>query len=667
MLLRPPESLNQSHSAIAKKMDSDWYTYQSIWQVYQSQAATNARLESGDSTVMPYNFANASTNTNNFFFNHTRPFCNMVSGRQIQNRKSSIIVPLENGDQKTADQWTKIIMGIYKRENVYRTISEAFHQGACIAGMNLLQVYLDWSKDPVNGDMRVRNLAFNQFYIDPYFRDVVALTDCNFVWVRSNLTHQVAASLMPEYYDEIMALPGNPLGTGRDGRFAYLPEAFGPNKNTVSYDEYYYRAYRDQKLLVDKVTGETLDVSKEEVDKIKYFLENNPQVAIIEQQVPTVRLAIRIQNHVYYDGMQPLGIDRYPFAPVVGYYNSMMPTFYNRIQSICTSLRDPQTLLNRRIILTLDAMESMATTGMIFMEDSVVDVKHLFQTGAGRVIPLKRGAQMTDVQMIQPPNIPQYVFQAQDMLGKEFSMVTGITEENMGFIVDEQASGFKTALRQSAGNTALEPVFSRLDDSQIAVTEIMMDAAQANYTPGKIKQLLEGDEPAPQFYNKAFGKYHATVELGFDTITQKQMQMAQILEMKKLGINIPDTYVIKIATLQNKDELLQELGQQSQQQAQMQQQQMQLEMLKIQAEIKLAEARAKADEGLGIERVSRVQENQALAVERRAEAVKDHEAARLDRVKAAKELLSMDLTQLQTVLQIMNELQSESQEQLAPA
>lgn len=666
MLLRPPESLNQSHSAIARKMDSDWYTYQSIWQVYQSQAAVNTRLESGDQTVMPYNFASAVSNTNNFFFNHTRPFCNMVSGRQIQNRKSSITVPLENGDQHTADQWTKIIMGIYKRENVYRTISEAFHQGACIAGMNLLQVYLDWSNDPVNGDIKVRNLAYNQYYIDPYFRDVVGLTDCNFVWVRSNLTHMVAASLMPEFYDEIMALPGNPLGMGRDGRFAYLPEASGMNANTVNYDEYYYRAYRDQKLLIDKQTGETLDVSREEVDKIKHFLGNNPSVTILEQQVPTTRLAIRIQNRVYYDGQQPLGIDRMPFAPVVGYYNSMMPTFYNRIQSICTSLRDPQTLLNRRIILTLDAMESMATTGTIFMEDSVVDVKHLFQTGAGRVIPLKRGSQMTDVQMIQPPNIPQYVFQAQDMLGKEFSMVTGITEENMGFIVDEQASGFKTALRQSAGNTALEPVFSRLDDSQIAITEIIMDAVRTNYTPGKIKTLLEGEEPAPLFYNKAFGKYGVTVELGFNTLTQKQLQMSQVLELKKLGINIPDSYIIKIATLQNKDELLQEIGQMSQQQSQMQQQQMELEMLKLQAEIKLAEARAKADEGLGIERASRVAENQALAVERRAEAIKDQESAKLDRVKAAKELLSMDLADLQLVLQIMNELQTPEAE-MVPA
>ena len=66
---------------------------------------------------------------------------------------------------------------------------------------------------------------------------------------------------------------------------------------------------------------------------------------------PTVRMAIMIQDKVFYDGPNPLSIDTYPFVPVLGYYNPMMPYFYSRIQGICSSLRDPQILFNRRVIL----------------------------------------------------------------------------------------------------------------------------------------------------------------------------------------------------------------------------------------------------------------------------------------------------------------------------
>ena len=353
--MQQPEHLPDHYGAIKRKIDADYSANQAIWQVYWTEATIDTRLEAGDTALMAdLNNQLPNNNRGSWYFNRVRPLCNMVSGYQRRNRKSTIVVPLENGDQKTADQWTKILLGIYKREGVYETISDAFHQGACIAGMNLLHVYMDYSKDPVNGDIKVDNCSYNSFFIDPYFRKL-DLSDCAFVWRRSYLSHSAAAALMPDKYDEIMALPGNPTGTGRDGRFQYMPESYGQTQqNRLAYDEYYYRAYRKQKLLVDKESGDTLDVTQKDDIDIERFLDQNPQVTLIEQDIPTVRLAIMIQDKVFFDGQNPLNMDRYPFIPVVGYYNPMMPYFYSRIQGICRSLRDPQVLLNRRIILSAE-------------------------------------------------------------------------------------------------------------------------------------------------------------------------------------------------------------------------------------------------------------------------------------------------------------------------
>jgi len=645
MLMRSPDTLNTKFGAIKRKIDSDYTANQAIWQIYWTEGTIDTRLEAGDTSLMAdINASLPNNNRGQWYFNRTRPLLASVSGRQRQNRKSTIVVPLENGDQKTADQWTKILLGIYKRDNVNETISEAFHQGACITGMNLLQVYIDWQNDPINGDIKIDNLPYNCFFIDPYFRKP-DLSDCQFVWRRTYLSHTAAAALMPAHYDAIMALPGNPTGTGRDGRFQYMPESYGQTQqNRLAYDEYWYRDYRDQKLLVDKVTGETLDISDNTEIDVKLFLRHNKQVTLIEQKVPTVRLAIMIQDNVFYDGQNPLGIDTLPFVPVLGYYNPMMPYFYSRIQGIARSLRDPQMLLNRRIILSADAAESVINTGYIFKENAIIDVKHLFQTGQGRIIPLKDDAQMTDIVQIQPPNIPPSFFQLQETFSKELNFVSGITEENMGQIVsNDNGSGYKEALRQNAGMTTLQPIFDRLYTSCKILGERCMEVVRKNFTPAKIKQLLEGEEPAPLFFNKAFGKYHCAVEMGYDTETQKQMQFAQFMELKKNGVNVSDARMIEAATIQKKDEWMKELEAQAQQQAQMQQMQMQMQMQEMQARMESMKAKAAADMGLYAERTSRVQENIEMAKERKAAAVKDQDIALLNLIKAAKELQMLDM------------------------
>jgi hypothetical protein len=658
MLMRQPETLPvYSHNAIKKKIDSDYTANQSIWQTYWTEASLDTRLEAGDTTLMAeLNTTLPNNGRGAWSFNRVRPLCNMVSGHQRRNRKSTIVVPLENGDQQTADQITKAILNIYKREGIYETISDAFHQGACITGMNLLHLYLDYTNDPISGDIKVDNCAYNSFMIDPYFRKT-DLSDCSFVWRRSYMSHREATSIMPpEYYERIMSLPGNPTGTGRDGRFQYMPESFGmTQQNRISYDEYYYRDSRLQKRFVDRQTGEYMEINTASNIDIERFLATYPQVMLEEKEVPTVRLAIMIQGEVFYDGPNPLGIDEFPFVPVMGYYNPMMPQYSTRIQGICRSLRDPQLLYNRRVILSADAAESVINSGYIFKIGAVLDMKHLYQTGQGRTIPVKDDCNIaTDIVPIAPPNIPQYFFELQDTFSKEMNMVSGINEELMGSALDDKA-GILSALRQGAGLTTLQPIFDKLDYSQVLLGNRVLSVMQNNYTPGKIQNILEGEKPAPLFYNKAFGKYHCMVEEGFNTQSQKQMQFAQLIQLREIGLAIPDSSLIDAATLQNKDKIIQQMEQQQQQQQQLQQQQQQAVIADLQS-------RAMANEGLGIERASRVDENKALGVERRAKAVADDQMALLNFAKALKEMETIDINHLQTIITLQQVLKAQTEQ-----
>ena len=122
---------------------------------------------------------------------------------------------------------------------------------------------------------------------------------------------------------------------------------------------------------------------------------------------------------------------------------------------------------------------------------------------------------------------------------------------------------------------------------------------------------------------------------------------------------MPDAQLIEASTLQNKTALLKAIEAQQQQQQQMQQMQMQSQIAEQQARIKLSEARAQADQGLGVERLSRVQENQALAEERKAAAIKDEEIGLLNLVKALKEIDTVDLAHVEKLISLSNLLKAE--------
>ena len=135
-----------------------------------------------------------------------------------------------------------------------------------------------------------------------------------------------------------------------------------------------------------------------------------------------------------------------------------------------------------------------------------------------------------------------------------------------------------------------------------------------------------------------------------------------MLQLREVGVPISDMDLLDASTLQNKDKILERLNQQSQSQQQM----LDLQQQEIQSRIELQNARAAADKGLGLERVSRVQENQALAVERRAEAIKDQELGLLHLARAIKELEGMDIDQLEKIIRLSREQQGNTEPNSTP-
>lgn len=642
---------------ILKLMDYTYAKYITVNQSFWSEADLDSRFKAGDQTLWNDIYGNLPAfRRRQFNFNRIRRVVNMITGYQRQHRKSTIVTPIEASDQETSDQFSKLLMHCNGRAHILETISDAF-EGAITTGMNMLSIWLDYRRDPVNGEMQVDNVSYNGYLIDPYFKKM-DLSDCNSLWTRKYLSRPQVQALLPDRADEIRSMRG---WGNRDGKFQFMPESFNYGmQDLLIYDEFWYLDTRMQKMLCDPETGEVYEWRGQE-DDLDYFMRVFPNIVILNQEIPTIKLAIVVQGKVMYHGPNPLGIDRYPFVPIWGYYEPQIPYFPSRVQGVVRGIRDAQYLYNRRRIIELDILESQVTSGFIYKENALVNPKDVFLQGQGRGLAIKAEANITDVMPIQPPQIPPSMIQLSELLGKEITEISGVNEELLGSAQDDKAA-ILGMLRQGAGLTTLQGLFDSLDQSQKLLGDIQIALIQQNWTPGKVRRIL-GAEPSQQFYNRAFGKYDAVVEEGLNTSTQRQMQFRQLLEMREMGIEIPTEMLIKSSTLQEKNELIEAIQQQQQQQQQMAAEQQQVQMQVLQAQIEDLKARAMANQGLGVERVSRVEENRALAIERVAQAQKDRDIGTLDRIKAVKELTDIDLGQIEKAVQIIKMIQeSQSRE-----
>ena len=641
-----------------KKMMEDAYAQAlTINQDYWIEADIDTRFKAGDQQLWSDIYGNKRMGGKSFNFNRIRTIVNMITGHQRKTRKSMTVVPIESSDQLTADQLSSVLFWVAKKDHMLETISDAF-EGAVTTGMNLLSVWMDYRNDSVNGDICLDNVSYNGYLIDPFFRKP-DLSDCNYLWRRMWKSKKYLRAMFPGREEEINNM--HPRGN-RDGKFSYMPETYSSSQNNLlSLDEFWYVDTRMQKIIQDVDTGDSVEYFGDK-DTLNEFLSQDSNRIVKNVAVPTVRLVYCIDGKVFYDGPNPYGhelrpVDKYPFIPVFAYYEPDVPYYPWRVQGVCRGLRDAQYLYNRRKMIELDILESQVNSGWVYEEDALVDPNDVFMTGQGKGIAVKQG-RLGSVQRIQCATLDPTMVQLSQQLGSEIMQISGVNEELLGAATDDKA-GILSMLRQGAGLVTLQKLFDQLDYSQKLLGEIIVEMIQANFRPGKIKRITS-EEPSPQFAQKAFQKYDIEISAGLNTDTQRQLAFAQMMELQAAGVPIAPEDILEASTLQNKSDLIENMKKREAMQAQQMQQQqaMQLEVLK--AQINDLNSKALSNQGLAIERVSRVSENESLSEARHAQAIEDLQDAQLSKAKAMKELSEMDLNQIERMLSIAKLLKEDT-------
>ena len=300
----------------------------------------------------------------------------------------------------------------------------------------------------------------------------------------------------------------------------------------------------------------------------------------------------------------------------------------------------------------VDMIDSQLNSGWIAKTNSVSNPTSLYKSGQGQVVFLKPEAQMTDVQRLQAPDIPQGMFQLEAEFEKDIMEIAGVNSELFGMADNDkiETAGVLSKMRQSAGLVNLQDLFDGLRESQKLLGQKVLQLIQNNYSAEKIKLITKRD-PTPEFYSKAFSKYDIVVEEGIQTDTQRQSQFAQMAALRAMGVQFTDEEVVDASNLHDKKKYKERLATQQQAQQQMQEVQSKLAMESVQS-------KTESDKALAAERINKIQLDAALSAERISRAEQDKTASILDLIKAIKELQGIDLEHLGQKIEMIKALEA---------
>lgn len=651
------DEILERHQDVVQAFGEDYERAYQLWNTYYAEAYKDLSYYLGNQwSLEELSYLN-NQRRSSFTYNKIRRLINLVQGYQRKNRLSTIVSPIENSSDLTAEIQTDALQYVMQYAGGYETISNAF-KGALTTGLSFISPYVDYRSDPVSGDIRFHLDEWNAVILDPFLTKK-DLSDCSFIARRKYLSRTDVMSLLPGKEEVIERLP---WGT-RDDKFTYMPYArqWGMQK-LLNYNEYWKTRWETEDVLVDMETGESRPW-KGDKQRLYMLRKLYPQLEIIRKPVKHVDLGIIVEGQLLYYGKDPSGLDDYPFVPFFCVFEPSYDLYTWKIQSLVRLVRDPQTELNKRRSKMVDMADNILATGYIAKSNAVSNPSSLYKTGQGQVIWLKPEANMTDIQKIPPPEIPASMFQLEAEFERDIMEIAGVNPEMFGMSENDkvETAGILAKMRQAAGIINMQDIFDNLRESQKILGQKTLKLIQENYTPEKIK-LITKKEPTPEFYSKAFTKYDVVIEEGVLTDTQRQSQFVQLMALKATGVPIPDALIIKNSNLHGKKDLESILDAQAKAAQQQQAMAAQLELQKQEVLTRSLDAKAASDKALSAERLNKVSLDAALNAERMSRAEEERTAGVLNLIKAVKELESIDIENLRTKLEIIRQLEGKQVE-----
>lgn len=585
--------------------------------------------------------------------NTVLPTINTVLGEQSSRRADIKFKPRRGGDEEVAHTLTKLYMQIADSNKLDWVEQQVFSDGLIMDGRGYFDARMDFS-DHVEGEIRITAKDPLDILIDPDAKDADPKN-----WNEVFETKWMTLDEIEELYgkkkaEDLRFIAENGSSFGRDS-IEYEETRFGDLDPSDDYfgadvpgdDE--YRNVRSLRVIerqhkklsrcdffVDPNTGDQRHSPTTWSDQKKKKFAKQYGLNLISKMIKKVRWTVTCDHVVLHDDWSPYR--DFTIIPFFAYFRRGKPF------GMVRNLLSPQEQLNKIASQELHIVNTTANSGWMVESGSLVGMTadDLEEHGAetGLVLEYNRGS--TPPTKINPNSIPTGLDRIAQKAQANIQSISGINDSMLG-TDSAEVSGVAIQAKQNRGAVMIQVPLDNLRKSRQYLAERILDLIQGFYTEQRVIQVTNEDDPlkpreemvvnqmTPEgeiINNLTIGEYDVVVATAPARDSFDEVQFAEALNLRQVGVSIPDDAIIEYSHLARKGELAKRIRmmtgvEQSEEQMQaaamqqeIQMQQVQLELAKMQAEVQKLQSEAavnmaKAQDTAGVAPQIRMQELQA--------------------------------------------------------
>jgi hypothetical protein len=510
------------------------------------------------------------------------PTINTVIGEQSTRRADVQFKPRGSGVQETADVLTKLFLQIADNNKLDWIESQVFSDGL-IQDRGWFDVRIDFS-DHIKGEVRITQKDPLDILIDPDAKEYDPKT-----WKEIFETKWMSIDDIEEVYGQeqadklrVIAEVGSTLGSDS---IEYEEERYGDTYSGEYASDYPHnpeeaRALRAIRVVerqhyklkecmfyVDPVTGDKREVPYSWDEKKYKKFADDFGLYIITKQVKKVRWTVTADTVVLFDDWSPYNC--FTLVPYFPYWRRGKPF------GMVRNLLSPQEQLNKISSQELHIVNTTANSGWIVESGSLTGMTadDLEEHGAetGLVLEFNRGS--TPPGKIPPNQIPTGLDRISQKAALNVKTISGISDAMLG-TDSAEVSGIAIQAKQNRGVLMIQVPLDNLRKTRYYLAEKVLELVQQYYTEERIIQITDENDPmkpsVPLVVNQVtpegrivndltLGEYEVIISTMPSRDTFEETQFAQAIELRKVGVPIPDDLIVEYSHLQRKGEIAQRI------------------------------------------------------------------------------------------------------------
>ena len=557
------------------------------------------------------------------------PTVNTVLGEQSTRRADIQFKPRRGGDQDVATVLTKLYMQIADNNKLDWVEQQVFSDGLIMDGRGYFDVRMDFS-DHVEGEVRITAKDPIDILVDPDAKEYDPKT-----WNEVFETKWMTLDEIEELYGEDKAealrfVAENGNGFGRDS-IEYEETRYGKTDTSQDYlgaaipgkDDYrnikalrvierQYRKMGRGDFFVDPNTGDQRAVPEDWTEQKTKKFAKQYGLGVISKIKRKVRWTVTCDKIVLHDDWSPY--EDFTLVPYFAYFRRGRPF------GMVRNLLSPQEQLNKIASQELHIVNTTANSGWMVESGSLVGMTadDLEEHGAetGLVLEYNRGSQPP--LKIQPNQIPTGLDRISQKAALNIKTISGINDSMLGSDSAE-VSGIAIQAKQNRGAIMIQVPLDNLRKTRQYLAEKVLNLVQRFYTEQRVIQITNEDDPMkprePMVVNQmtpegrvindlTLGEYDVIVATAPARDSFDEMQFAEAINLRQVGVAIPDDAIIEYSHLARKGELAKRIRmmtgveqtpeqmEANAMQAELAMQQVQLTLAKLQAEVQKLQSEA---------------------------------------------------------------------------